>query len=331
MGTDTMISMKNRLILGTSCDPWHNLAAEELLFNAPEDRVTLYLWQNANTVVIGRNQNAWKECRAAVLQQDGGKLARRTSGGGAVYHDLGNLNFTFLLPRAKYDLPRQTGVILSAVRALGINASFTGRNDLITETGAKFSGNAFRFSRDYALHHGTLLIYVDMQKLSRYLAPSPEKLRAKGVDSVRARVCNLGEYGAHVTIDTMKEALAQAFLLEYGPFDSFGEELFAKNKLGPLYEKHASWDWRMGATPQFDLEKTTRFPWGSLELALSLENGKIAKAQAYSDAMDEAFILRIGPALLGARLDGTELARRVAALGGECARDAAGWLEKQVF
>ncbi len=322
---------RNRLISGTFVDPWHNLAAEELLFACAAGCRTLYIWQNANTVVIGRNQNAWKECRVALMESEGGKLARRTSGGGAVYHDLGNLNFTFLLPRGEYDLARQTGVVLEAVRSLGVNASFTGRNDLVTSEGAKFSGNAFRHSKEASLHHGTLLVNADMEKLGRYLAPSPEKLRAKGVESVRARVCNLADAGRSVTVSALRLALAEAFRREYGPYDPFGEEIFEASALAPLYEKHAGWEWRMGASPAFDLEKSVRFPWGSLELALTLENGRVKEARVYSDAMDEAFIRRVGPALAGAELAGGALAKRVAALGGECALDAAAWLEKQIF
>lgn len=181
----------NRFIVAQSKDPYKNLALEAWLFENGRQDVWLYLWQNQHTVVIGRNQNAWKECRLSALEADGGKLARRGSGGGAVYHDVGNLNFTFILPRDVYDLRRQLGVILAAMERLGIPARFTGRNDLVTQDGAKFSGNAFQFSAHTALHHGTILVAADMGALSQYLAPSKAKLAAKGVDSVRSRVCNL--------------------------------------------------------------------------------------------------------------------------------------------
>ncbi len=319
----------NRLFFGDSFDPWRNLSAEEAMFDAPGDAMTLYLWQNANTVVIGRHQNAWKECRASLLEQEGGRLARRTTGGGAVYHDLGNLNFTFVCPREAYDLARQTSVILEAVRALGVPAQFTGRNDLVTSEGAKFSGNAFRMTKTSAMQHGTLLIDVDMEKLSRYLAPSKEKLRAKGVESVRARVVNLREYGEHITVDSARAAVARAFAAEYGAHETHRVGDLGEARIAACYEKHASWDWRMGATPQFDIELETRFPWGSIELQLDVDRGFVRRAAVYSDAMDEAFVSRIAPALAGARLEGKELAERVKTLENqnmELASDIGFWI-----
>ena len=147
--------MRNYILMGDSTAAWHNLAVEELLFDTlgREARV-FYLWQNQNTVVIGRHQNAWKECRVKLLEDEGGYLARRSSGGGAVFHDLGNLCFSFVVPRSEYDLRRQMEVIRRAVAEFGIEAEFTGRNDLvIAGDGAKFSGNAFRFSKEAGLHH----------------------------------------------------------------------------------------------------------------------------------------------------------------------------------
>ena len=157
-------------MLSKSYDPWFNLALEELLYDTiSESTVILYLWQNQNTVVIGKSQNAWKECRVSELEADGGRLARRSSGGGAVFHDLGNLCYTFLASSGLYDLEKQLGVILAAVGEQGIEARFTGRNDITVCDGRKFSGNAFRFSSGKGLMHGTLLLDTNPEKIARYL------------------------------------------------------------------------------------------------------------------------------------------------------------------
>lgn len=318
---------ENTLIHTSSFDPCHNLALEDTLFDTHTRGITLYLWRNQNTVVIGRNQNAWKECRLDALSQDGGTLVRRMSGGGAVFHDTGNLNFTFVTTKALYDQTRQLGVIIDAVKSLGIPASFTGRNDIVTADGAKFSGNAFRHSSTTDLHHGTLLVDVDMQKLSKYLAPSPEKLRAKGVDSVRARVRNLTELQPKLTTALLAQSLADAFSRAYGGCAVLEEKDLDQALLEKATEKHQSWAWRCGASPAFDAELSTRFPWGGVELCLSLEKGRIVQARAYSDAMDEAFIRALSPALLGATYESVAIANAVRRLGNDMAADIANWLE----
>lgn len=330
----------NRLIVSNQSDPWHNLALEENLFDIHKEGVVLYLWQNENTVVIGRNQNAWKECRHALLEQDGGRLARRTSGGGAVFHDMGNLNFTFITTRAGYNLTRQLSVITEAAKSLGIDARFTGRNDILAfgkdsdtfcETGAKFSGNAFRYSNTAGLHHGTILVHADMGKLAKYLAPSEDKLKAKGVESVRARVCNLGDLVCGLSIGAVKESLINAFEREYDAPQPLREEELDAEAISRIEKRHASRAWRFGETPAFDLELYNRFPWGGLELQLSFVKGKITAARAYSDAMDEAFILRIPEVLQNCAFESDAMACAVRALKTPEAEDVALWLLEKGF
>lgn len=321
--------MRNRILMGDSFNPWHNLAVEELLFDRLQaGECIFYLWQNKNTVVIGRHQNAWKECRTKLLEDEDGRLARRSSGGGAVFHDLGNLNFTFILPRNEYDVHRQLNVIRRAVASFGIETDFTGRNDLvITESGAKFSGNAFRFTETTGLHHGTIMVSVDVDKLGRYLAPGKDKLKAKGIESVRSRVCNLSSLNPDITIESLIPALKAAFAAEYGPAEEMSMDKLRGPELTALEEKYASWDFRMGKALPFDATLETRFLWGGITLELSLKDGIIREARVYSDAMDEALIEKIAPALTGARYENAALAEAVKTLAAPQTDELAAWLE----
>ena len=211
--------------LGTGTEPYENLAVERFLMEAVEEgELILYLWQNRRTVVIGRNQNPWRECRLTELQRDGGSLARRLSGGGAVYHDLGNLNFTFCVQGMDYDLRRQQSVILEACHLLGIGAELSGRNDLLAE-GRKFSGNSFYNHNGYAFHNGTLLVDADLECIGKYLSPSRMKLEGKGVDSVRSRVVNLAELHPGLTVEHMCRAMTKALESIYQlPSETFSAE-----------------------------------------------------------------------------------------------------------
>ena len=293
-------------------DPHRNLALESALMDAiqPGD-MCMYLWQNQHTVVIGRNQNAWKECRCELLQEEGGTLARRPSGGGAVYHDLGNLNFTFAASPERYDLNRQLGMILDALAIAGIRAEFTGRND-ITIDGRKFSGNAFKHSKTCSLQHGTLMVSADMERLSRYLRPSESKLKAKGVDSVRSRVCNLTEFAPGLTIESLKHMLETVFRAAMGGCDIISPDELDISAIYPLY---SSWEWNYGETPRFDVSMENRFPWGGVELMLTLKGGKVEKASVFTDSMDENLSEKIVSVIEGAEY-GAGIAEKLAFLPG---------------
>jgi lipoate-protein ligase A len=327
--------LTTKIVLSDSYDPWHNLALEEFLFRQVEkNQVILYLWQNQNTVVVGRNQNAWKECRCTKLESDGGKLARRLSGGGAVFHDLGNLNFTFIMDRSLYDLHKQLQVILEGVKKLGIQAEFTGRNDL-TVDGKKFSGNAFYFEEDKAYHHGTVLIDVDTAKVAAYLQVSKEKMEGKGVASVQSRITNLRNYLPELTIAEMKDTLMQSFQELYG---AVPEPVIIKtgdHDLTELYTKYSSWDWLYGKTPQFDLVLETRFPWGGIELGLALRNGRIQESRIYSDAMNANLIEQINSSLHNLTLTSASLLQaldgiEIVSEDQQVITDMKNWLEGKV-
>jgi lipoate-protein ligase A len=278
---------KLKYIITLQTDPYQNLALEEYLLNKVQDNeCILYLWQNERTVVIGKNQNPWKECRIAELEADGGRLVRRLSGGGAVFHDLGNLNFTFLVAKGNYSVERQLDVILEAVRQLGIPADKTGRNDISVE-GRKFSGNAFYSDGHHNYHHGTILVNVDMSMLSHYLNVSRDKLVSKGVESVRSRVTNLTEYDNTLTIDIMKKKLISAFGNVYGLLpEQMERSEIDPLELNQLAQKFSSWEWLYGRKLEFNYSMSSRFGWGDIDIRLDIQSGIIKECTAYSDSLE---------------------------------------------
>ena len=301
-----------RLFSGMGHDPYFNLAVEErLLRTVGEEECVLYLWQNQNTVVIGCNQNAWKECRVSLLEREGGRLARRLSGGGAVFHDLGNLNFTFLVSERNYDLDRQLSVIETACRALGIDARRSGRNDILAD-GRKFSGNAFYHSGGKAYHHGTLLVDTDGERLARYLSPSKAKLEAKGVDSVRSRVVNLIELVPGLTAEKLAGRMEAAFASVYGlPVESMGPEELDGAEVERLRARNASRDWLFGKPLPLSFACEERFSWGEASLHLQVEAGVIARARLFTDAMDVGLSEQTERALAGSPFEVEEMCRRL--------------------
>lgn len=301
---------------GLGFNPYENLAVEEELLNhVPQNSCILYLWQNQKTVVIGKNQNAWKECRVKELERDGGFLARRLSGGGAVFHDLGNLNFTFIMNTEDYDLEKQLEVILKAVESLGIKAQKSGRNDIITEDGKKFSGNAFYHNGGKSYHHGTLMIKVDKETVQKYLNVSKLKLESKGVNSVKSRIINLSELNPKVNVENMTEALIKAFEEIY---ENKAEEFLlseeSKNEILSFKERNESFEWRLGRKITFDWRGEERFSWGCFDIELKVESGKIKESAVYSDAMDGDFLSEIPSSINGQIFSAKALKKAIAPL-----------------
>lgn len=207
--------------------PYYNLALERSLFDfVDEDTVILYLWQNSHTIVIGKNQNAFAECKVDEFIGVGGTLARRPSGGGAVYHDLGNLNFSIICKESIAKEHTYQRIVKEALRFFGIVSEFNGRNDLTVDD-KKFSGNAFYVKDDVLCQHGTILINSDFKELSKYLTPDISKLERNHVKSVESRVVNLSEISDKITVESMKEAMIKAVnavRLEEEPTESKVEE-----------------------------------------------------------------------------------------------------------
>ena len=261
-------------------DPWRNLALEELCL----DRVgqggrILFLWQSADTVVIGKNQNPWLECSLTAMEKGGAKLARRLSGGGAVFHDAGNLNYAFLMPRREYKDRTIFNIVIKALKHFGVQAGLMGKSSLAVN-GRKISGNAFCYRRENVLHHGTLLISTDLEKMGRYLASTHRQIRSRAIGSNPAPVANLQEMASAITVPQMAVVLAETAAAEWGQQIMWGgEEMFDPKVLDPVQKKYASWEWLFGMTPQFEVEMKWRFNWGEARVGLLVEKAVIRKSE----------------------------------------------------
>lgn len=294
------------IYLSDSLDPYYNLAVEKhLLDTVPTDTLRLYLWQNDNTVVIGTNQNPFAECDCTKLTADGGFVARRLSGGGAVFHDKGNLNFTFLCREENYDIERHLHIIKTACGYADITAEVSGRNDILTN-GKKFSGNAFYHAKGCAYHHGTLLIDGDTEKIARYLTPTQEKLQAKGVKSVKSRVINLRELNPALTPSTMTEFMIKAAETVCGITAETLPEI-DKKTVEQDEKRYGSWEYVYGKTPPFSVSCRKRFDWGQIEINFRLTGSVIADAKVYTDAMDFTLATKAQTALIGVKWHADEV------------------------
>lgn len=310
-------------------NPYENLATEKYLMDTtPEDCCTLYLWQNQSTVVIGRNQNPWVECSCSLLESEGGMLARRLSGGGAVFHDLGNLNFTFLCSTENYNLEKQIKVIQTACRLAGITTEVSGRNDILAD-GRKFSGNAFYNSKGKSYHHGTLLISADMERMQRYLTPSKAKLEAKGVKSVRSRVVNLSELSPGLTCEAMAQHMICAFENVYGIKATTLQE-FNSQEILTLANEYSSWDYLYGTPIPFSFSCEERFSWGNIQLHLLVKDGIIENVKLYTDSMDWDLPNIVQKALTNCTFEITAIGNRIkSTLSQDVAEDIIDLLKKQ--
>ena len=262
-----------KLLVGGHTDLHRHLAIEDALLDRVEAwGPVLYFWRSRPAVVIGKNQNPWRECRVASLLAEGGCFGRRVSGGGAVYHDEGNLNVALFLRRDRYRAEVPYEIVLRALRRLGIAAERMGRTSMGV-AGAKFSGNAFCFRRNAAMHHGTLLVNADLERLHRYLTPSRNGFDTHAIRSEPAAVTNLASCGPRVEIDAVRCAIQEECqaTFEEGA-ESIREEDIDGEALRELEARHRSWAWQFGHTPPFEY----RDGGGA---RIFVERGKVTRAE----------------------------------------------------
>ena len=295
-------------LISPTTNAHENMAYDQLLLEtlAPGD-VCLFLYVNAPSVIIGQNQNPYRECDLSAMAEDHVRLARRISGGGAVYHDFGNLNYSFHTPVQTYDPVAQTKIICRTLSSFGISAVPSGRNDL-TVDGRKCSGSAFCRRGNRQLHHGTLLVTCDTSRMARYLHVSPQKLQAKGVTSVHSRVCNLSSFVKDLTIERLRDALIKSFEEEIGniaPYVFMPSQLNLHRKLC-VY--HASPAHIYGETPAFtDVWETRLEGMGMISLHISVSHGVITDCRIYTDAMDVSLPQQLQPLFVGQSFSPTPL------------------------
>lgn len=284
---------KLKVFLSDSFNPHLNLATEEWIFhNLDPSQQVLFLWRNEETVVIGRNQNPWSECNLAKMKTDQVHLARRTTGGGAVFHDLGNTNFTFLSPKESYKRDNNVQIIFDALKGFGITGEASGRNDLLIpfhDGPRKFSGSAYREKKDRAFHHGTLLLHADLTRLGNYLTPNPKKLQAKGKESVRARVANLNEVVESIKHDNIVESMVASFEKFYGTKAEI-EPLTMTSlqqipELKAQYDSLSSWDWLYGSTLEFNHKMDEYLSLGFFDFQFQVEDGLIKDLKIFTDCL----------------------------------------------
>jgi len=274
--------MTDKIIVSSSSDPYVNIATErEIVSFGGFPR--LFLWQNDKTVVIGRNQNPYSECDLDYMNREKILLARRFSGGGAVFHDLGNINYTLYFAGNEPDM-ETIGMFLKEVcYNIGFGSRLSGKNDLVYE-GKKFSGHAFYECDGVIVFHGTFMVDVDLDMMQKSLKPPAVKIISKGIDSVRSRVVNLASIVPGLTTDIVKEAFIKAFTTVFA-CDEKPVFTGAIKYDETLKDRLLGKDWLYGETPEFSIKLEKRIQEGTVSVLLDIRDNLIKNAKIYSDSL----------------------------------------------
>ncbi|MDR2605625.1 MAG: lipoate--protein ligase [Desulfovibrio sp.] len=295
-----------------STDPHFNLALEQYIFDAL-DKAHDYcmLWRNRNAIVVGRFQNTAAEINAAYVKKHGISVVRRLSGGGAVYHDLGNVNFTFIVRRGTpgaFDFASFCGPVVAALASLGVRAEISGRNDM-TINGRKFSGNAQYYKRGRVMHHGTILYDSDLSVVAEALVVPEDKFASKGITSVRSRITNVKEHmSADIPVECFIAVLREALIRENRmfPYALSSEDLQGASAL--QHKVYDTWEWNYGASPAYNIRKEQRIDGcGKLEIHMNVERGVITDIAFFGDYFGREDSKGLADLLRGRRLERAEL------------------------
>ncbi len=290
-----------------SCNPYRNLAIEELLMEIMEkntDSVLLYLWQNGPSVILGRNQNPFVECDVDSMRQDAVELVRRKSGGGAVYHDLGNLNYTVISHSILADKELWTGILCNTVRQWGLKPEKSGRNDITVE-GKKFSGTAFSQKNDIIMQHGTIMVNVELDCMERYLRPNISKLQKRGIKSLGARVLNLADKNPDITVEGIAKTFISQFHAAYtgwGWTECCTDKWIQEMEVSALEKEYSSKAFLYGNMMDGDLIFKFSCSWGIFSLEIFLEGEAVKDCEIYTDALDVELVQKLREFISGKSL-----------------------------
>jgi lipoate---protein ligase len=302
-----------KYIKNHSNNPHYNLAFEEYCFKyLDRDEDYVILWINSPAIIVGKNQNTSEEINADYIKENDIKVVRRITGGGAVYHDLGNLNFSIIkntegkdvIDFKKYNIP-----ILKSLKKLGVNCELSGRNDLTVDQ-KKFSGIAQSVWKKRVLNHGTILFDTKLDTLGKALNVKPDKLKSKGVKSVKSRVTNIKPFiEEDIDIERLRELLLEyVFEFEgedYKEYQLNKEEIKGIDKL--FKEKYNTWDWNYGRSPEFNYTNKKRFPFGIIEVGLGIKDKTIEKIKIYGDFFGTKDVKDIEDRLTGLKYEKEEI------------------------
>lgn len=284
--------------------PSFNLAVEEYLLKHTEDDYFM-LWRNERSIIVGRNQNTHAEVNSDFVREISLPVIRRLTGGGAVFHDLGNLNYTFITRSASENFNNYAvfaAPVIAALKKLGCNAELSGRNDMLVD-GRKFSGNAQCMHRGAVMHHGTLMFDADVSSMSEALNVNPLKISSKGIKSVRSRVTNLAQYlPSGMTVEALAKAIADEVRAAF-PFaedcDLTEDDVAAIRKLEE--EKYATWEWNYGFRREFTHRDEKYFPFGLVEAQLTVEDDIIRSVRFFGDYFGRRDVSELEKSLTGIR------------------------------
>ena len=291
-------------LIARDTDLVRNLAIEKHLMDTlPEKTAILFLWQNRRAIVIGRNQDPWAECAVGAFLSSGGQIARRHSGGGAVYQDMGSLNFSFVMPKSQLDVSRQLSIVGMAAGAFGLQPR-AGRQSCLTVNGRKFADCAFYKSGAAAYHHGTIHFRTDLDMMQRFMAGE------QGDPS--QGIVNLGSLVPDLTLEALQEALYWAFARVWGAQPAMlDERILNEQAVGRLADQFAESSWNYPRAIPATQTLAERFPWGTVNVQLRTEGGVIREARVYTDAMEAGLFPLIEKALTGAPMLVSSISARI--------------------